>query len=89
MIDNTGFDFDRPPDVPVTPRAVAETLRLMREVVAPELAEVYPQFAEQCSESRPRLKRLTELLAQASFPMRTQRAGYSPRPKIRTTRKRT
>jgi glutaconate CoA-transferase subunit B len=45
VIVNTGFEFDRPPDVPVTPAPSAETLRLMREVVAPELAEVYPQFA--------------------------------------------
>ena len=37
--------FDRPLEVPVTPAPSAETLRLMREVVAPELAEVYPQFA--------------------------------------------
>ena len=42
---NTGFEFDRPADVPVTPAPSAETLRLMRQVVAPELAEVYPQFA--------------------------------------------
>ena len=42
---NTGFEFDRPPDVPTTPAPSAETLRLMRQVVAPELAEVYPQFA--------------------------------------------
>jgi hypothetical protein len=42
---NTGFEFDRPPEVPVTPAPSAETLRLMRQVVAPELAEVYPQFA--------------------------------------------
>ena len=33
------------PNVPVTPAPSAETLRLMRQVVAPELAEVYPQFA--------------------------------------------
>ena len=45
VIVNTGFEFDRPADVPVTPAPSAETLRLMREVVAPELAEVYPQFA--------------------------------------------
>jgi glutaconate CoA-transferase subunit B len=45
VIVNTGFDFDRPPDVPVTPAPTVETLRLMRQVVAPELAEVYPQFA--------------------------------------------
>ena len=47
VIVNTGFEFDRPPDVPVTPAPSAETLRLMRQVVAPELAEVYPQFAAQ------------------------------------------
>ena len=45
VIVNTGFEFDRPPEVPVTPAPSAETLRLMRDVVAPELAEVYPQFA--------------------------------------------
>ena len=32
--------------VPETPAPDAETLRMLREVVAPELAEVYPQFAE-------------------------------------------
>ncbi len=45
VIVNTGFEFDRLPEVPVTPAPSAETLRLMRQVVAPELAEVYPQFA--------------------------------------------
>src|ERR1700728_2693967 len=46
VIENTGFDFDRPAEVPVTAAPAAETLRLMRTVVAPMLAEVYPQFAE-------------------------------------------
>jgi glutaconate CoA-transferase subunit B len=45
VIVNTGFEFDRPQDVPITQAPSAETLRLMRQVVAPELAEVYPQFA--------------------------------------------
>jgi glutaconate CoA-transferase, subunit B len=45
VIENTGFDFDRPDQVPVTPAPSADTLRLMRETVAPQLAEVYPQFA--------------------------------------------
>jgi len=45
IIENTGFDFDRPDDVPVTPAPSAETLTLMRETVAPQIAEVYPQFA--------------------------------------------
>src|SRR4029079_16234173 len=43
--EHTGFAFDRPSEVPVTPARSAEALRLMRQVVAPELAEVYPQFA--------------------------------------------
>jgi glutaconate CoA-transferase, subunit B len=46
VAEHTGFDFDRPGEVPETPTPDAETLRLLREVVAPELAEVYPQFAE-------------------------------------------
>jgi glutaconate CoA-transferase subunit B len=44
IVENTGFDFDRPADVPVTPAPDGATLRTMRETVAPELAEVYPQF---------------------------------------------
>ena len=46
VIENTGFDFDRPADVPMTPAPSADTLHLMRTTVAPMLAEVYPQFAE-------------------------------------------
>jgi glutaconate CoA-transferase subunit B len=46
VIENTGFDFDRPANVPTTPAPSAETLHLMRTVVGPMLAEVYPQFAE-------------------------------------------
>jgi glutaconate CoA-transferase, subunit B len=45
VIENTGFDFDRPAQVPQTPAPSSETLRLLREVVAPELADAYPQFA--------------------------------------------
>ena len=47
VIENTGFDFDRPTTVPQTPAPSPETLKLMRETVAPQLAEVYPQFARQ------------------------------------------
>jgi glutaconate CoA-transferase subunit B len=47
VIEHTGFDFDRPETVPETPAPSLETLRLMRDVVAPQLAEVYPQFAAQ------------------------------------------
>jgi glutaconate CoA-transferase subunit B len=45
VVENTGFDFDQPVDVQVTPAPSAETLHLMRGVVAPMLAEVYPEFA--------------------------------------------
>ncbi len=47
VIEHTGFDFDRPDHVPETPPPSAETLKLMRETVAPQLAELYPQFAAQ------------------------------------------
>jgi len=46
VIDNTGFDFDRPADVPTTPAPSADTLHMMRIVVGPMLADVYPQFAK-------------------------------------------
>ena len=46
VVEHTGFDFDRPDDVPTTPAPSAETLALMRSVVAPQLAEVYPQFSK-------------------------------------------
>ena len=47
IVENTGFDFDRPAEVPETPAPAPATLKLMRETVAPQLAEVYPQFAAQ------------------------------------------
>ena len=47
VLENTGFDFDRPDSVPETLAPTSESLRIMREVVAPQLAEVYPQFAAQ------------------------------------------
>jgi len=42
--ENTAFAFDQPPHVPTTSPPSARTLQAMREVVAPELSEVYPQF---------------------------------------------
>ena len=45
ILANTGFAFDLPADVPVTPAPSPETLRLMRESVAPALAPTYPKFA--------------------------------------------
>lgn len=43
--DNTGFEFDRPAAVPVTPSPKPEVLDLLRRTVAPELQTLYPQFA--------------------------------------------
>ena len=49
IAEHTGFAFDRAVPhqlrVPETPSPSAETLRTLRTVVAPQLAEVYPQFA--------------------------------------------
>jgi glutaconate CoA-transferase subunit B len=47
VAEHTGFDFDCPGDVPETEPPSVETLHLMRTVVAPQLAEVYPQFARE------------------------------------------
>ena len=43
--ENTGFAFARPDVVPVTPAPSPDTLRLLRDDVAPQVAEVYPLFA--------------------------------------------
>src|SRR5262245_42476349 len=45
VLETTGFAFDRPADVPVTPPPSARSLQAMRGVAARELSEVYPQFA--------------------------------------------
>jgi glutaconate CoA-transferase subunit B len=45
VIENTGFEFERPAAVPTTPMPLRSTLEVMRTRVAPEVAEVYPQFA--------------------------------------------
>jgi glutaconate CoA-transferase subunit B len=44
VVDNTGFEFDRPERVSETPAPSPETLHLLRTVIAPQLTEVYPQF---------------------------------------------
>ncbi len=43
--DETGFDFDCPPDVPETPAPDAATLGLIRGDVARAIADPYPAFA--------------------------------------------
>jgi glutaconate CoA-transferase subunit B len=47
VLENTGFAFDRPDHVPETAAPSPDTLHLLRKKVAPQLAEVYPQFAAQ------------------------------------------
>ena len=46
VVENTGFAFDRPAQVPFTQMPSDESLHLMRTVVAPMVAEVYPEFAK-------------------------------------------
>jgi glutaconate CoA-transferase subunit B len=45
--DQTGFDFDCPPEVPTTPLPDAARLALLRGPVAEQIADVYPSFAQQ------------------------------------------
>ncbi|HEY7248654.1 MAG TPA: CoA-transferase [Xanthobacteraceae bacterium] len=45
VAENTGFGFDGAEDVPQTQPPSAETLHILRTVVAPQLVEVYPRFA--------------------------------------------
>lgn len=52
VIEHTGFAFDRPDQVPETPAPSEETLTLMRDKVAPQLATLYPQFAAKVFERR-------------------------------------
>jgi glutaconate CoA-transferase subunit B len=45
VLDHTAFEFDRPDHIPETIAPSADALKMMRERVAPQLAEVYPEFA--------------------------------------------
>ena len=45
--DQTGFDFEVPEVVPVTPEPSAERLALLRGTVATQVADIYPAFAQQ------------------------------------------
>ena len=44
VVEHTGFDFERPADTPLTAAPSPATLDLLRTVIAPQLAEVYPRF---------------------------------------------
>lgn len=43
--DNTGFEFDCPDRVPITPRPEAKTLSAIRSAIRSDIAETYPRFA--------------------------------------------
>ncbi|HZD25442.1 MAG TPA: CoA-transferase, partial [Alphaproteobacteria bacterium] len=43
--DNTGFDFDVPDNVPVTPEPDERTLEIVRGSVSRQIANAYPRFA--------------------------------------------
>jgi glutaconate CoA-transferase subunit B len=45
ILDNTGFEFDRPAAVPVTPLPAADVLARIRNEVKAQIAETYPRFA--------------------------------------------
>ena len=47
VAEHTGFEYESLADVPVTAAPSPATLKTLREAVAPQLAEVYPQFAAQ------------------------------------------
>jgi glutaconate CoA-transferase, subunit B len=47
IVDNTGFAFDCPAEVPRTPACTADTLALIRGPVGRAIAGTYPRFAEQ------------------------------------------
>ncbi len=42
---DTGFDYDAPPEVPLTPVPSAQELSVLRSVVARQIAADYPDFA--------------------------------------------
>lgn len=45
VLDQTGFAFDRPDQVPETPAPAPQILALMRGAIRTEIAETYPRFA--------------------------------------------
>ncbi|MGO8866787.1 MAG: CoA-transferase [Alphaproteobacteria bacterium] len=51
ILDNTGFAFDRPKEVPTTAAPDADQLALLRGRVRGELAETYPRFVASVLES--------------------------------------
>jgi glutaconate CoA-transferase subunit B len=46
ILDNTGFDFDLPPEAPQTPGATPQMLKILEDKVLPEIQGLYPQFVD-------------------------------------------
>ena len=44
VLDNTGFEFDIPDQVPLSPEPTAEDLNLLRSSIGAEIAKTYPAF---------------------------------------------
>ena len=42
----TGFTYEKPINIPQTPKPSAATIELIRGLVADEVSETYPAFAE-------------------------------------------
>ena len=53
ILDHTGFDFDRPEEVPRTAPPASEWLDLIRGKICREIAETYPRFAARIAEINP------------------------------------
>jgi glutaconate CoA-transferase subunit B len=45
IVAHTGFEFDRPANVPTSPAPEPRVLELIRGRVRDEIAETYPKFA--------------------------------------------
>lgn len=53
VLDNTGFEFDRPDSVSTTPPPAPRDLAIMRETIAPKIADAYPSFARELWDYEP------------------------------------
>lgn len=46
ILDQTGFEFEIPDEIPITPQPSDDQLAILRTSIAPEIAKTYPAFAE-------------------------------------------
>ena len=53
ILDNTGFEFDRPAAVATTLAPPAEILQLIRGAIREQIAEAYPRFAAALCTAQP------------------------------------